>query len=162
MEVHTRRAAAADAGAVSELAIRAKSHWGYPADWLRQWRAELTMSAEYLGAHTSYVAVDQAGATVGVCVIDVREEAASIEHLWVAPDCHKRGVGRALMVQALETAARAGVSTVEVLSDPFAEPFYVRLGARRIHQVPAPMPGAPDRMLPLLNFVLFQGRSVAR
>jgi predicted N-acetyltransferase YhbS len=162
MKPYIRRATAADAGAASDLALRAKSHWDYPADWLRQWRAELTMSAEYLGMHTAYVAVDPAGTTVGVCVIDVRESVASIEHLWVAPECHKRGVGRALMAQALETAAHAGASTVEVLSDPFAEPFYVKLGARRIGQLPAPMPGAPERMLPLLNFVLFPGRSVAR
>lgn len=39
-----------------------------------------------------------------------------------------------------------------MLSDPFAEAFYLRLGARRVGSVPAPMPGAPERLLPELEF----------
>lgn len=42
----------------------------------------------------------------------------------------------------------------ESSSDPFAEPFYLKLGARRIGAVPAPMPGAPGRVLPVLEFNL--------
>jgi hypothetical protein len=38
-----------------------------------------------------------------------------------------------------------------VLSDPFAAPFYIRMGAVQIGEVSAPMPEAPNRTLPLLE-----------
>ena len=41
---------------------------------------------------------------------------------------------------------------IAVVSDPNAEEFYVKLGARRVGKVNAPMPGAPERTLPLLEF----------
>jgi GNAT superfamily N-acetyltransferase len=158
MDIQIRRARPTEAGALSELAFRAKSHWGYPAEWLRQWSADLTLTPEYLSAHVAFVAV-RAGIQVGVCVLQLRGDEASLEHVWIAPECHKCGAGRALVARALEAAARVGATRIEVLSDPFAEAFYLKLGARRVRDVPAPMPGAPDRALPLLEFVLAGSRS---
>ncbi len=74
--------------------------------------------------------------------------------MWIAPDHHRRGIGRQLVEQALVAARRRGVSCVRVISDPFAEPFYLQLGARRVGDVAAPMPGAEDRILPLLEFAI--------
>lgn len=42
--------------------------------------------------------------------------------------------------------------TVRVLSDPHAARFYERLGAQLVAHAPAPMPGAPDRSLPVYEF----------
>jgi predicted N-acetyltransferase YhbS len=151
--VRFRVAEPSEADVLTELALRAKAHWGYPAAWVEQWRAELTMTPEYLEAHSAFVA-ELRGVAVGVCVLEVRGERATLEHLWVDPQCHGGGIGRRLVGQALEIAHRSGASTVEVLADPFAEPFYVKLGARRVRAVPAPMPGAPERTLPLLEFVI--------
>jgi predicted N-acetyltransferase YhbS len=57
-------------------------------------------------------------------------------------------------MRALREAAMVGLPSVRVVSDPFAEEFYSRLGAERCGQVPAPMPGAPDRTMPVLMFVV--------
>jgi len=43
------------------------------------------------------------------------------------------------------------VASAIVVTDPHAEPFYLRLGARRVGEIAAPMPGAPERKLPLLE-----------
>ncbi|MEO6444863.1 MAG: GNAT family N-acetyltransferase [Gemmatimonadaceae bacterium] len=85
------------------------------------------------------------------------EDRASVEHLWIAPEHHRRGIGGALLERALAVASDAGVASVRVESDPNAEPFYVRRGARRVGLTPAPMPGEPNRMLPVLEFVLRAG-----
>lgn len=151
--VSMRRARPAEAARLSALAVRAKAHWGYPQAWLERWSADLTVTPAYLLANDSFVAVE-ADRPVGFCVLEWRGGEASLEHVWIAPEYHRRGIGRRLVAQALEAAARAGAGRVEVLSDPFAEAFYVRLGARRLRDVPAPMPGVPDRVLPLLEFVL--------
>jgi N-acetylglutamate synthase-like GNAT family acetyltransferase len=117
------------------------------------WRTALTITPEYLSAHAGLVAVEN-DRPVGCCVLELRKNEGSLEHLWMEPECHGRGIGRMLVAQALAIASRAGVPRVVVIADPFAEGFYLKLGAVRTGKVPAPMPGAPDRMLPLLEFAV--------
>ncbi len=107
----------------------------------------------YLSAHRSLVAV-KGEDVVGVCVLEVRGPEGSLAHVWIAPEHQRCGIGRTLITQVLAMASDVGVARVEVESDPFAEAFYERLGARRLGATPAPMPGAPERTLPLLEFVL--------
>lgn len=146
-----RAATPEDAPRLSRLARQAKASWGYPPEWLDQWRDALTITPEYLRSYRGLVAANDED-ILGVCVLALRGHDASLEHLWIAPDRQRQGVGRALVGVALEIAAKAGVPRVAVESDPFAEGFYTGLGARRIGSTPAPMPGAPDRALPVLEF----------
>jgi predicted N-acetyltransferase YhbS len=143
----------ADAPALSSLARLAKAHWGYPPEWIAHWREELTLTPEYLRVHEGLVAtaVDE---IVGVCMLELDGARAELAHVWIAPDHHRRGIGRRLVGRALGAARCRGASCVRVISDPFAEPFYLQLGARRVGDVAAPMPGAEDRILPLLEFAL--------
>jgi predicted N-acetyltransferase YhbS len=153
MPFEIRAAKPADATALTVVAYRAKAHWGYPEEWLQLWGADLTITSEYLTANCAFVA-EIAGAPVGVCVLESDGVAGSLEHVWIAPESQGGGVGRALVARALDAASNAGILRVFVLSDPFAEAFYLRLGACRVGSVPAPMPGAPERTLPKLEFAL--------
>lgn len=153
MSIQVRTAVGDDANAASTVARRAKAAWNYPPAWLDEWRDALTLTSEYLTTHKSFVAV-QGNEVVGVCVLEIHDSSASLEHVWIAPECQRRGVGRRLVATALDVAARLGLSRVEVDADPNAEGFYARLGARRLGAIPAPMPGARDRMLPRMQFVV--------
>jgi len=148
-----RRATADDADALSDLAHRAKAHWGYPAAWMREWDSQLTIIPGYLEMHDVWVS-EEDGAIVGMCALEDCHDRWNLEHVWVDPAWHGRGVGRALVLHALEEARRRHDGVVELLSDPFASGFYERLGARRAGEVPAPMPGAKNRTLPRYEFVI--------
>ena len=142
-----------DADALTRIAVAAKSHWGYSPEWMRLWQGELTIAPDYLQAHRIFVAVD-GERPIGMCALERRADHTALENVWIDPGEQRRGVGRALVLRALEEAGRAGLTTIRVLSDPFAEAFYLRLGARRVATVPTPMPGVPLRTLPLLEFSL--------
>jgi predicted N-acetyltransferase YhbS len=147
MRIEIRRATSSDSDRATELARRAKAHWDYPAEWLAAWHGDLAITAEAIDHHRTFVAsID--GEVVGVCQLQEGERGAMLEHVWVDPRCHGRGIGRALVEHAL--AESKGV--IAVVSDPNAEQFYVKLGAKRVGEVNAPMPGAPARTLPLLEF----------
>jgi ribosomal protein S18 acetylase RimI-like enzyme len=53
-------------------------------------------------------------------------------HLWVMPEMMGRGIGRSLFCHAVERSILSGVRELEIESDPNAEGFYQRLGARRV------------------------------
>src|SRR3954470_8474710 len=98
-----RRAAADDADALSDLAHRAKAHWGYPASWMRDWDAQLTILPGYIDMHDVWVAQED-DAIVGMCALEDRGARWMLEHVWVEPTVHGRGVGRALVHHAIERA----------------------------------------------------------
>lgn len=153
MQVTFRKATADDADALTDLAHRAKAHWGYPTSWMRAWDAQLTILPGYLEMHHVWVA-DRDGTIVGMCALEDRGLRWMLEHVWVEPSLHRLGIGRALVRRALDTARTEQAEVVELLSDPFATGFYERLGAAHAGDVPAPMPGARDRTLPRYEFDL--------
>jgi len=142
-----------DADALTDLAHRAKAHWGYSASWMRAWDAQLTILPGYIDMHDVWVA-ERGGAIVGMCALEDRGSRWMLEHVWVDPLLHGHGIGRALVLRALQTAREHRARVVELLADPYATGFYDRLGARRIGDVHAPMPGARDRTLPRYEFTL--------
>lgn len=147
MRIEIRRATSSDSDPATNLARRAKAHWGYPAEWLAAWDGDMAITAADIDQHRTFVAsVD--GEIVGMCQLQEGERGAMLEHVWVEPRCHGRGIGRALVEHALSKAQ----GVIAVVSDPNAEEFYVKLGARRVGEVNAPMPGAPMRTLPLMEF----------
>jgi predicted N-acetyltransferase YhbS len=146
MRIEIRRATSNDASRATEIARIAKAHWGYPAEWLDAWEDDLTIRDADIERHATFVA-SLDGEIVGVCQLQRSDAHVFLEHVWVDPRAHRQGVGSALVKHA--QGESRGV--IAIVADPNAEPFYLRLGARRVGEVAAPMPGAPDRMLPLLE-----------
>jgi GNAT superfamily N-acetyltransferase len=151
MDATIRDATPADGPRLSAIARAAKAHWGYPRSWLEIWEKDLTLTPEYLRAHRGFVAL-RGGLALGLCVLEDRGEHWAIEHLWVDPSAQRKGIGRLLVEHALAVARRLRPGRVQVVADPLAEPFYIRLGAVHRDDIPAPMPEAPQRRLPLLEF----------
>jgi len=70
-----------------------------------------------------------------------------LEHCWVLPARIGHGVGARLLAHALATSRAARARTLSIASDPFAEGFYRRMGARPAGTVPSTPRG---RTLPRL------------
>ena len=148
--LRVRRARRADAPALTRIAHAAKRHWGYPEEWIRLWAADLTLSAELIAAQPVYAAC-RGAEIVGLYALSRDGDAFELEHMWVDPAHMGRGFGARLFEHASATARSLGGATLRIASDPHAEGFYRRMGARRVGEVAS----APeDRKLPLLIFDL--------
>jgi GNAT superfamily N-acetyltransferase len=121
----------ADAARLTEIAFAAKRHWRYPERWIESWRDTLTITPQFLATHETFSAVidDQ---VVGFYSLGQKDGKADLLHLWVLPDRMGRGIGRALFCHAVERAKALGFRALEIESDPNAESFYQRMGARRV------------------------------
>ncbi|HET7437583.1 MAG TPA: GNAT family N-acetyltransferase [Thermoanaerobaculia bacterium] len=141
-----RRAVPSDSERLTIIIRAAKAHWGYPAEWLAAWHDSLKITAEEIEKHATFVAEEE-GTIMAVAQVQGDGHHAVLEHLWVDPAFHGRGVGRALV----QHARGLFPGTLMVVADPNAERFYIKVGGRRVGDVAAPMPGAPKRALPLLE-----------
>lgn len=150
--VQLRPATEADAALLTQVAHDAKRFWGYPAHLIDLWRNQLTIEPGYIAAHTVYVA-QLADRPVGFYAVTADALRVTLEHLWVLPGFMHKGIGRTLVCHALDQAQSLGAKAVEVESDPNAEEFFRRMGARCVGQVTYEQDGEP-RTLPLLLFNL--------
>ncbi len=87
------------------------------------------------------------GTLIGFCALKLKREAAALDHLWVLPARIRSGVGRTLFAHAEAIAREAGASRLIIVGDPHAEGFYLRMGAVKCGEEPAPMDGLA-RVLP--------------
>ena len=145
-----RRATGDDTPTLTAIARAAKAHWGYPAEWLAGWAVELTFSPSDLERADCFV-IEQDGQLLGFSATLPGVPRWTLDHVWVLPEAMGRGLGRRLVAHALDRAIAAGASGLEIESDPNAEGFYARLGARRVGWRAVPVPGAADRRLPRLE-----------
>jgi GNAT superfamily N-acetyltransferase len=150
--VRLRPADASDASELTAIACAAKRHWGYPEPWLEAWVPALTITPEYVAAHTVIVA-EQGCEAVGFAGLSDAGTHWELDHLWVLPAFHGRGLGRRLFETMLEEVRVRRPGVVRIEADPFAASFYERCGARQVGTVPAPVLGTP-RELPLLEIVV--------
>ena len=147
-EVEVRRAGPGDAGALGRVAFAAKGHWGYPGRWMELWRPGLEISPGFVRDNEVYVAVS-GGEPVGFYALVGGGRGLDLEHLWVLPAWIGTGLGRKLFGHAMRRARELGARTVTIESDPNAEGFYRRMGARRAGENVYELEGR-ERALPVM------------
>jgi ribosomal protein S18 acetylase RimI-like enzyme len=145
-----RSAVPDDAGALTELAMRSKAHWGYDARFMELCRTELTMTAARMAEEEIVVAGGTDRALLGFASF-VREPDGTVEvmNCFVEPALIGTGIGHALMTELIARARAMGIAVMMVDSDPQAEGFYWRHGFRRVGE--APSDSIPGRSLPRLR-----------
>lgn len=125
------RAQAEHAAKLTEIALAAKRHWGYPERWIEAWRGALVIEPEFIATNETHVAMVEERA-VGFYSLTRVGAKLRLEHLWVLPDAMRRGVGRALLEHASERGRSLGCEQMEIESDPNAAGFYERMGAQPV------------------------------
>lgn len=138
-------------GILTALALRSKAHWGYSPEFMEACRDELTLCPDSLESGSIRL-IEVDGRPAGFYSLEPAEDdplAAELDLFFVEPEFIGRGLGRIMMNEAFERAARSGFERLLVQSDPHAEDFYRAMGFVCIgHRPSASLPG---RMLPLLQ-----------
>jgi GNAT superfamily N-acetyltransferase len=144
-----RRSSPEEATTLTQIALDAKRHWGYPEHWIKHWESDLTISSDFIRDNYVYVA-EEDGEIRGFYALCLAGSKAELEHMWVKPDCIGTGLGKELFLDAMERAAALDVSDVEITSDPNAAGFYRRMGAEQIGETDASIDGQ-TRTLPRMK-----------
>ena len=145
-----KRANPKDALLLTEIAFASKRHWRYPEQWIHEWRGMLTVEPSLIASHEVWEAVVD-GTTAGFYALSPKADGLELVHFWVRPEFIGRGVGRALFLHAVNKGRELGARTIYIESDPNAEGFYLRMGAKRVGVVSGELAGQ-TRELPLLAY----------
>ncbi len=145
-----RAALPSEADLLTELALRSKAVWGYSAEFMESCRPLLTVTASYIEQYPVFVAVaDRVG---GFYSLKPRADQVELDFLFVEPEAIRSGIGAQLIAHARVQAAQLGYERLLIESDPGAEGFYIRAGARRVGVVASTVEAG--RLLPLLEISL--------
>ena len=139
--------------AINAMILRSKAHWGYDAGMMEIMARVLRLDPEAAAqgrAVAAWAEGDPVGvAQIGELVDDDRGRAMDLDLLFIAPESIGTGLGRRLYGWALDQARAAGAIRLDILSDPYARPFYTAMGATYVEERPSRL--VPGRMLPWLE-----------
>jgi GNAT superfamily N-acetyltransferase len=120
-----------EADRLKQIAITSKSYWSYSNQAILDWANTPIITPEEISADMVYLArVDST--VVGWYRLKILLPAVTLEDLWVLPDYIGRGIGRKLFEHAVGIAKRSGGQYLELEADPNAEPFYTRMGCKKV------------------------------
>lgn len=139
---------ACELASLNALILRSKAYWGYDEAFMQACKAELEVTVDLL-AQNQFVTARVNGNTAGMAEVSIASDTAYLEKLFVDPDYMSVGAGRLLFNWAIRAAKKSGASRIVIEADPGAEPFYVKMGAKRVRMTPSG--SIPGRFLPELE-----------
>lgn len=138
-----------EADELSELASRSKSYWPYGNDYLDLCRAATHVTDRDVKDWPFIVSI-QDGKICGFAAVSLVQGVQMLDHMWIEPGYIGKGLGRLLFERAVEEAKKLSWTEFEIASDPYAEKFYLKLGAYRIGEKESKI--KPGFFLPLLRY----------
>lgn len=129
-----RAAKPEEAEALSELAWRSKSYWGYSPEDMNEFYPSLAVTLDFLEENPTYLIEDEdSNEILGFYSLEKTAEGEwwLFRH-WIVPERIGTGVGQILFLHACEVAETVGAEKLHILSDPNAEAFYLHMGAERV------------------------------
>jgi GNAT superfamily N-acetyltransferase len=153
-----RQARPEECGALTEIAMRSKAHWGYSAEFMLNVRADLEVRPEKFMPGFHVYALETENEMIGFYSLRLESaESVILEDLFIEPQHIGLGYGKRLWDHSLVVAESLGYCKLTLISDPYAEPFYAHLGAVRIGETESN--ALARRMLPLMEYVFDSARA---
>lgn len=131
INVEITKAQPEDSERLKQIAIAAKSYWGYSEQIILEWAKTPIITPEEICTDQVYLASFNLD-IIGWYRLKTRLPAVILEDLWILPDYIGKGIGRKLFEHAIKQAKSSSGQYLELEADPNAEPFYKRMGCQNI------------------------------
>lgn len=165
VDVTIRKAIAGESKILTSISFAAKRHWNYPEEHFDRWKDELTISETYIQDNIVYVAVLNNEIVGFYAIVENPRDFWSgevfvvrgywLEHIFIKPQYHYKGIGRQLVAYAQKVANGKGITKLLIFVDPFARGFYDKIGAKYLHDSPSSIAG---RMIPVYEIIVNSGK----
>ncbi len=149
-----RKTVLGDRDALTNLCMRSKQSNGYDDAFMAQCADELRVRDDWITRDAFWLAETGEGKPVGCIRLSVEEDGMTGElaTCFVDPDWQGRRVGKVLFDVLYAEARTRGLVRIGLDADPFAEPFYARMGFQITGR--SPSGSIPGRTLARMELVL--------
>lgn len=117
-----------DVDLLTEIALKSKAFWGYSDELVESWRDDLTVTSNMISESYifKYMTDD---AIAGFYFLNPPiENKIELEMLFVLPKFIGKGIGKKLLKHAFNKAKDLNATSMTLLADPNAVPFYKSKG----------------------------------
>jgi GNAT superfamily N-acetyltransferase len=128
MSLVIRTAVISDVGVLSRIYRNASLSNEGDRESLLAWTETLVLSDTSIREGRTRVAVDADGAIVGIATCLITGGAIELEDLFVHPARMRRGIGQALVMDAVSLAHEGSFDGIDVTANPHAQSFYEQVG----------------------------------
>lgn len=137
-----------DRNLLTQLALTSKAFWGYNIDLVESWRNDLTVTSKMITERMVFKSIS--GQTVaGFYMLNPpKKKYIELEMLFVLPEFIGKGIGKQLLLHALEKAKSLNAISMTLLADPNAEKFYKSQGFVLVDKKES---SVKNRFLPLMQ-----------
>lgn len=117
-----------DAPALTDLAARSETHWGYDATFMATFREVYRITETYIAEHTVFVAGEE-GRVLGFYALVDGDDGVELEYMYLEPAQLGRGLGRLLWEHMTAHCRTHGIERIHLVCGPEPKPFYLKMGA---------------------------------
>ena len=137
-----------DANKLTKIALISKAYWGYSNDLIESWRGDLTVTSTMISESQIFkFLVDDE--TAGFYFLNPpKGKSIELEMLFVLPAFIGKGVGKQLLQHSFRKAVELKATSMTLLADPNAVPFYKSQGFYEIDKKESSIAG---RFLPVMQ-----------
>ena len=133
----------------NRLIFASKSYWNYSGEYLEA-AFQLLRIKDIDLEKQFFWCLWEGSVLVGLFSFDETQEAILLDHFWIYPHRIGTGCGRHLWNFAIQIAKQQKYRSFQIYSDPQAEGFYLKMGAKRIGEKPSRILSGP--IFPILEF----------
>ncbi|OUB23752.1 GNAT family N-acetyltransferase [Bacillus thuringiensis serovar yunnanensis] len=133
---------------LSQLALSAKATWGYSEEFILACKESLTITEEYIQNNYVYI-LEHLNVKIGFFAFK-RTKIDTLDWLYIHPKYKGKGYGRILWQSLVVKAVELGIMDFMIVSEPKAEGFYIKMGAKRTGETFSTT--FKDRILPILHY----------
>jgi N-acetylglutamate synthase-like GNAT family acetyltransferase len=137
-----------DVSQLTEIALKSKAVWGYSKELIESWKEDLTVTSKMIEGQKVFKFL-QNDKIIGFYILNQPiHNSIELEFLFVLPKVIGKGIGKQLLMHAVEEAKLQKVKKMNLLADPNAVSFYEKHGFVIIDKKESAIAG---RFLPVLE-----------
>ncbi|MBA5629639.1 GNAT family N-acetyltransferase [Moheibacter lacus] len=123
-----------DIDELSAVAIRSKRHWGYSKEAMELWNQNLTITEDFLNAHTVIKATLE-DEIVGFFALEEIKPTTRIAQYWIDTPYMRKGYGSVMYDYLRDYLKKRNVEKVTLVLDPNGIAFFEKKGATILSKI---------------------------
>ncbi len=148
--IQFRRAVPEESQLLTDIALKSKAYWGYSEAFMKECEILLHIPSDRISNDLVFIIVVD-GRVVGFYALLQDKIEAQLEDFFLDPSYIGEGLGKRMWYHMVSVARSHLIEKIVWDSDPYAAPFYERMGAEKIGDTAT---GANKRMLPKYQYIV--------